>query len=75
MVLNSYQIGLIQAYFKSKPVLRAWIFGSYARGEANVESDVDILVELDYDSKIGWEFITMQNELQNALCKKVDLVS
>ena len=34
-------------YFKTQPVLKAWLFGSYARGEQNENSDVDILVLLD----------------------------
>jgi hypothetical protein len=75
LALNPYQVDLIRTYFKTRPVMRAWIFGSHARGEANADSDIDILVELDYDSKIGWEFITMQHELQKALGKKVDLIS
>ena len=33
----------IAEYFKTQPVLKAWLFGSYARGEATPESDVDIL--------------------------------
>ena len=75
MALNPYHVNLIQKFFKTRPVMRAWIIGSYSRGEATDDSDIDILVELDYDSKIGWEFITMQQELQEALGKKVDLIS
>jgi len=75
MQLSRQHISFIKSYFKNKPVLRAWLFGSQARGEANDNSDVDILVELDYDKKIGWEFITMQQELEAALGQKVDLVS
>ncbi len=37
-------------YFKDKPVRRVYLFGSYARGEATEESDVDLIVEYD-DSK------------------------
>ena len=29
-------------YFKTQPVLKAWLFGSYARGEETSESDVDM---------------------------------
>ena len=36
---------LIADYFKTQPVLKAWLFGSFARGEETPESDVDILVE------------------------------
>lgn len=34
---------LIAEYFKTQPVLKAWLFGSYARGEEREDSDVDIL--------------------------------
>ena len=35
---------LIAEYFKTQPVLKAWIFGSYSRGEQRLDSDVDILI-------------------------------
>jgi uncharacterized protein len=38
-------------------------------------SDVDILVELDYSKHIGLGFIKMKFDLQEKLHKKVDLVS
>ncbi|MDE5888000.1 MAG: nucleotidyltransferase domain-containing protein [Muribaculaceae bacterium] len=41
----------IQEYMKTKPILRAWLFGSYSRGEETPESDIDILV--DYDESKG----------------------
>jgi uncharacterized protein len=75
MKLQQGQIELIQHYFKAQPVLKAYLFGSYVRGEATLESDIDILVDLDYSEAIGWEFIQMQIDLQNLLLKKVDLVS
>jgi predicted nucleotidyltransferase len=65
----------IREYFKDKPVLKAYLFGSFARGEANQGSDIDILVELDYSKPIGLEFVQMQLDLQDLLNRKVDLIS
>lgn len=75
MILNTTHIAALQSFFQQKAVLRAWLFGSQVRGQANEASDVDILVELDYEQKIGWEFITMQQELEKLLGARVDLVS
>lgn len=65
----------IRNYFKDKPVLKAYLFGSFSRGEANQSSDIDILVELDYSKPIGLEFVQMQLDLQDLLNRKVDLIS
>lgn len=65
----------MQNYFKTKPVLKAYLFGSYSRNEADEKSDVDILVELDYDKHIGLGFVQMQFDLQESLHKNIDLVS
>lgn len=54
---------------------RAYLFGSYAREKADNESDIDILVELDYSTHIGLGFVKMKLDLEEALHKKVDLVS
>ena len=35
----------IADYFKTQPVLKAWLFGSYSRGEERPDSDVDLVVE------------------------------
>lgn len=65
----------IAPYFRHKPVLRAWLFGSQAMGMAADDSDIDILVELDYSQHIGLGFITMCMELKELLGKEVDLVT
>ncbi len=65
----------IKDFFRSKPVLRAYLFGSEARNESEINSDIDILVELDYSKPIGLEFVKMQLELEELLNKKVDLLS
>ncbi len=65
----------ISNFFKKKPVLRAYLFGSESRNESNENSDVDILVELDYSKPIGLDFIKMQFELEEITHKKVDLIS
>lgn len=41
----------IKEYMSHQPILRAWIFGSYSRGEERSDSDIDILV--DYDNSHG----------------------
>ena len=75
MKLSSHQIQQISDFFSKQPVLKAYLFGSYSRGEASDASDIDLLVELDYSKPIGLEFIQMQLDLQQLLAKKVDLVS
>ncbi len=75
MKLDSVQIEKIATYFETQPVLKAYLFGSYVRGEATENSDVDILVDLDYSQPIGLEFIQMRIDLQVLLSKSVDLVS
>jgi predicted nucleotidyltransferase len=75
MKLNTSQILLINTFFSKQPVLKAYLFGSYSRGEATESSDIDLLVELDYSKSIGLGFIQMQLDLQELLSKKVDLVS
>ena len=62
-------------YFKTQPVLKAWLFGSYARGEETSLSDVDLLVILDKTKPIGLKFFGMWNDLEELLGCNVDLVS
>ena len=55
-------------------VKRASIFGSYARGEQNEASDVDILVEFG-EGKSLLDLVRLKYELEKALGKKVDLLT
>lgn len=75
MKLAEKDIERIRAYFQEKPVIKAFLFGSYVRNEANEDSDVDILVELDYSKHIGLGFVDMKSDLEVILRKKIDLVS
>lgn len=75
MSISNENIELIQHYFRDKPVLKAYLFGSFARGDASPQSDYDILVELDYSKRIGFEYIEMQLDLTSLLNKNADLVS
>lgn len=65
----------IADYFKTQPVSRAWLFGSFARGEETPDSDIDILVEYDKDAKITLLTIShMMGELEKNIGRRVDLV-
>lgn len=66
---------LIAEYFKTQPVLKAWLFGSFARGEETPLSDVDLLVKFDRSHPIGlFAYSRMHRELEEKLGRKVDLV-
>lgn len=62
----------------SKRKVPSWknnIFGSYARGERTPDSDVDILVALDYSQPVGIRFFGMYEDLKELLGRDGDLVS
>jgi len=67
---------VISDYFKTQPVLKAWLFGSFARGEETPRSDVDILFVPDRTGKPFTLFTHggMLMDLQELLNRKVDLV-
>jgi predicted nucleotidyltransferase len=75
MQLEPSKIETIQRYFKTCPVIKAYLFGSYVKNTVTNTSDIDILVELDYSKNVGLEFIQMQIDLEKLLSQKVDLVS
>ena len=66
---------VIADYFKTQPIVKAWLFGSFARGEETPVSDVDILVDLDYSQPIGLRFFGMYEDLREMLGRNVDLVT
>ena len=65
----------IKKYLATKPVLRAWLFGSQADGTATDNSDVDILLEFDHTQPIGLQYVQIWMDLQEIIGKKVDLVT
>ncbi len=75
MQFNKNDIQKIQNYLAGQPVKKAYLFGSHARGTADADSDVDILVELDHAKPVGLHFVRMQLELESLLQAKVDLLS
>jgi predicted nucleotidyltransferase len=75
MNLSGHNKLMLQQFFAGKPVKKAYVFGSYARNEADKNSDMDLLVELDHSQPIGMRFFTYQPELEKLLKMKVDLVS
>ena len=55
-------------------IKEVYLFGSYARGEANRNSDVDIYCECG-DVNTLWKLSAFCDELKEALGKKVDVVT
>jgi uncharacterized protein len=74
-MLNNTHLEIIRTYLAAQPVLKAYLFGSQNNNRATADSDIDLLVELDYSQRIGLHFVQMQFDLQELLQKKVDLVS
>ena len=73
--MDSKMIETIREYFKTQPVLKAWLFGSFARGEETPDSDVDILVVFDRNARVSLiGHATMMLDLEDLLNRKVDLV-
>jgi len=54
-------------------VSRLALFGSYARGDQQPDSDVDILV--DVDPSVGLEFVLLAEQIEQLIGLPVELVS
>lgn len=54
-------------------VKRIGLFGSYAKGSPNEQSDVDVVVE--FERPIGFKFIELTEYLENLFDRKVDVLT
>ena len=59
---------------KSRGVLKAALFGSFARGEAGERSDIDLLVDLEKDKTL-LDLVGLKLELEEKLGRKVDVLT
>ncbi len=69
-------INVIHDYLAGQPVVKAWIFGSFARGEEKAQSDIDILFIPDFEHG-PFTLLThggMYEDLKQLLGREVDLV-
>ena len=74
--MNQSIATIIADYFATKPVVRAYVFGSFARGENNPDSDLDILVTFDRTAKVSlFDHVSMTYDLEDLLGMEVDLVT
>ncbi|MGB3851519.1 MAG: nucleotidyltransferase domain-containing protein [Tunicatimonas sp.] len=68
------KLSVVKPYLFGKyPLKSLAIFGSYARGESNQASDLDLLVEVD--AVIGSRFVDLADEIEEMVGMRIDLVS
>ena len=73
--MNNQLKDKLQNYFAGQPVKKAWVFGSFSRGEEKEDSDIDIMVVLAETQTVGRKFFAMLFDLKELLGREVDLVT
>ena len=65
----------VQRYLARIPVTKAWVFGSFARGEETAQSDLDLLVDYDHTKKLSLlDVVRYKLDLEKLIGREVDLV-
>lgn len=76
MILSLEEIKfLVEPVFKCHNMKSAYVFGSYARGEATNNSDVDILIDYGENIISLFELAALKRKLHAILKKDVDLIT
>ena len=75
--LNSFSVikQLKEFFINESRVTAAWLFGSVARDEANANSDIDVMIELNNNKRYSMmDLLDIQYKLQQLFNRKVDVV-
>jgi predicted nucleotidyltransferase len=63
----------IERFCRKHRIRRLALFGSALRDDFAPGSDVDVLVEFEPGTRVGWAFFGMERELSGIIGRKVDL--
>ena len=73
MNLSSEEEQKIVEICKRNEISYCALFGSFARGEAGSQSDLDLLVR--FSKPIGWKFYDIAEEIEGVIGRKTDLAT
>ena len=66
---------LAEELSKEPMIVAAWLYGSWARGEATPESDIDLIIEFDPKKKISYlNIFDLAHKIEERTGRKVDIV-
>lgn len=65
----------LQSLGETYGVRRIRVFGSYARGQAEADSDLDLLVDIDYGRGVAKRLVRFYQEAGRLLGMSVDVVT
>jgi predicted nucleotidyltransferase len=72
LINESLKQSILQV-LKQRPISRAAIFGSFARGDEHAYSDIDLLIEYSTPQSL-FDMLRLENELKDITSRKVDLI-
>ena len=61
--------------FERYPIKRAALFGSYAKGEQSNDSDVDILLDIDYSNALPDIILTIWDDVERGINLRADVLT
>lgn len=66
----------IKKYFiRDKKILKAWLFGSFARGEDDYKSDIDLMIQVADNSRFSlFDLAEIQYQLEKSIPYKIDVI-
>jgi predicted nucleotidyltransferase len=66
--------GKIKPIAEKYNIKSVWVFGSYARGEATENSDLDLLIDVSEVTLKGWDYFEIDDEIHSVFGENVDIV-
>lgn len=76
LTVGEIKEAVVRAAQTRKAIQSVTLFGSYVRGDANADSDIDLRIEVDRDATFGlFALSSFAEEIREVTGKQVDVVS